>query len=390
MPSNQNRQHSIDAFRAITMLLMIFVNDVSGVSNIPSWIEHVGYKDDGMGFADTVFPTFLFIVGLSMPIAIGNRLRKQASFFRIELHIILRSVALIVMGFYHVNLESYSEQALLPYAVWELIITVAFFLVWLDYPDTIQKWVQYLLKGLGIAALLLMAKLYVGGEGDQTHGMRMSWGGILGIIGWAYLISATVFLIIKGNGLLTGILTLVFLGINIGDHGGWLNFNIWPLGDASAVCLVMGGAFIGSLHRHYVKNNEWRKLFVTFALIGAACIAVGFILRPYTDGISKIRSTPAWVLICGGLGILIFNLLIFLVDVRGHVKWFKPIQPAGTSTLTCYLMPYILYGVMSLCHFRYPHWFNTGIGGIIRSFAVAFVLIAIVGLMEKKHLRLKI
>ncbi|RFS26333.1 DUF5009 domain-containing protein [Chitinophaga silvatica] len=390
IPNKPSRQLSIDAFRAITMLLMIFVNDVSGVSNIPKWIDHVSGRADGLGFADTVFPTFLFIVGLSMPIAIGNRLKKQESFIRIESHIILRSLALIVMGFFHVNLESYSDQAVLPHAIWELIITISFFLIWLDYPSTVSKSLQVVFKGSGIALLILMAVLYTGEHGSGIRGMRLSWGGILGIIGWAYLISATLYLLIRGNLILTGVLLLLFLGINIGDHGRWLSIYIWPLGDASSVTLVMGGAFIGALYHHYRTANKLNQLWIVFALIGTGAILAGLILRPYTDGISKIRSTPAWVLICGGLAVIIFELLIYLVDIKGKVKWFKWIKPAGTSTLTCYLMPYLLYSLMSLSHLWYPHWFNTGIGGILRSFVVAFVLIMVVGWMEKKHLRLKI
>ena len=104
MTNKTQRLYSIDAFRAITMLLMIFVNDVSSVSRIPSWIGHVSADTDGMGFADTVFPSFLFIVGLSLPHAIGYRLKKQQSFLSIASHIFLRSLALIVMGFFHVNM----------------------------------------------------------------------------------------------------------------------------------------------------------------------------------------------------------------------------------------------------------------------------------------------
>jgi len=74
------RLHSIDIFRAITMLFMIFVNDVSSVKNIPAWIDHVDANADGLGFADTVFPAFIFIVGLSLPFAIKNRLKKDEPF----------------------------------------------------------------------------------------------------------------------------------------------------------------------------------------------------------------------------------------------------------------------------------------------------------------------
>ena len=55
------RIHSIDVFRAITMFLMIFVNDLWSLKDIPAWLEHTEAAEDGMGFADTIFPAFLFI-----------------------------------------------------------------------------------------------------------------------------------------------------------------------------------------------------------------------------------------------------------------------------------------------------------------------------------------
>ena len=114
------RLKSIDTFRAVTMLLMIFVNDVSSVKNIPSWIEHVTADEDGLGFADTVFPAFLFIVGLSIPFAINRRLEKGNTIPQTIFYILTRSAALIIMGFFHVNLENYNAAALLPLAVWEI------------------------------------------------------------------------------------------------------------------------------------------------------------------------------------------------------------------------------------------------------------------------------
>jgi predicted acyltransferase len=119
-------------------------------------------------------------------------------------------------------------------------------------------------------------------------------------------------------------------------------------------------------------------------------IAAGFILRPYTEGISKIHSTPAWILICSGISVLLFNVMIWLVDVKDKMNWFSIIRPAGTSTLTCYLIPYLLYSIFVLVHFRFPTVLSEGIGGIIRSLAVAFAVILLVGWLEKKKLRLKI
>ncbi len=64
MTQINRRLSSVDAFRAITMLLMIFVNDLILDKGIPDWLEHAREGEDRLGFADTIFPAFLFIVGL--------------------------------------------------------------------------------------------------------------------------------------------------------------------------------------------------------------------------------------------------------------------------------------------------------------------------------------
>lgn len=381
---------SIDAFRALTMLTMIFVNDVSGVINIPAWIEHVKADEDGLGFADTVFPAFLFIVGLSIPMAIGRRISRKESFFTTEWHIIVRSFAMIVMGFFHVNLESYSKDALLPYAVWEILITVSFFLIWLDYPETMSRTRKYLLMGAGVALLLLMAFLYEGGTPDNPHWMRTSWWGILGIIGWAYLVCATLFLLVKGRFAALLVILGIFLLINITHHGGWFTPDIWLIGNAGSVSLIMAGAVMTTLYMKLIRDGKRSTQLMIFTLLGIILIAAGLVLRPYTGGISKIHSTPAWILICSGISVLVFNLMIWLVDVKGKMNWFSLIRPAGTSTLTCYLIPYLLYSIFLLVHFEFPDFLSEGIGGIIRSIVMAFVVILIVGWMEKKKVRLKI
>ena len=70
------RVTSIDAARGLVMFAMIFVNDIAGVSHqvVPDWLRHFNGRS-GMTFVDLVFPAFLFIVGMSIPCALGARLR---------------------------------------------------------------------------------------------------------------------------------------------------------------------------------------------------------------------------------------------------------------------------------------------------------------------------
>ncbi|MCO5949923.1 heparan-alpha-glucosaminide N-acetyltransferase domain-containing protein [Mucilaginibacter flavidus] len=390
---------SIDVLRAINMFFMIFVNDLSGVSHVPQWIDHVKGWEDGMHFADTIFPLFLFIAGLSIPLAIGRRLEK-ANFWEIAVYILLRSFALIVMGFFHVNMEEYSSQALLPHAVWELLLTASFFLIWLDYPQTMAKAKRYGLMGLGIAILIILGILYKGNadEGTGTRWLEPSWWGILGLIGWAYLVCAGVYLLVRGNfaWLVAALVALVI--VNLISHGDvFLVFkdkiyrlSIWVIKDGSCAALMMFGVVVSLLYSKIIAKGSYKWLWPIFTALGAALIALGFIVRPYTHGISKIYSTPSWIYLCTGIGVLLFELIIFLVDVKGKQDWFKIIKPAGTSTLICYLIPYLLVGLMSLVHFRYPEFLDEGTGGIIRSFAISFIVILITGALEKRRIRLKI
>lgn len=391
MSALPKRLLSIDVLRAVTMFLMIFVNDASGVRHIPEWIDHAKGFEDRMGFADTIFPAFLFIVGLSLPLAINSRIKKGDSPKQVFFYIFIRSAALLIMGFYHVNLENYNlDAALIPRAVWELVITLAFFLIWLDYPETLSKVKKYSLIGLGFAMLIAMAIVYRGGDDGAAGGMTPSWWGILGIIGWSYLVCALLYYVLKGKLNAMIVCWLVLMAINIVFHTAFPKANVWVLGDGSSPALVMSGIVVMCVYSRLVELNSTQRLWLTLFILGVGFIVAGFLIRPYTAGISKIRGTPAWVLICSGITTLVFELLIYLVDVRGNKNLFSWVRPAGTSTLTCYLIPYFQVALLELFHVKYPKILNNGAIGLVRSFATSFIIILLVGLMEKKRLRLKI
>jgi predicted acyltransferase len=250
---------SIDVFRAVTMFLMIFVNDVDGVQKIPEWIKHVNAHTDGMGFADIIFPAFLFIVGLSLPFAIRNRMKKGYSIQKIALYIFTRSVALLIMGLFHVNLDDYSKASLLSKGLWMLLITISFFLIWLDYPEEMPKARKNIYIGAGIALLALMAVLYRSGDPENPGWMHASWWGILGIIGWAYLLCALIFLLCKGNFNILLIAFIAFVALNICAHTGVFRKKLWVVNDGSSASLVMAGTLISSLYTRLAATKDgWR------------------------------------------------------------------------------------------------------------------------------------
>ena len=121
---------SIDILHAMTMILMIFVNDLWSLTNIPSWLEHVAPSVDGMGLAGGVFPVFLFIVGLSIPLAFDHRRTEGDLAWQLVYHVVVRTFALLVMGIFLVNGETLNESTVgLPRYLWNSICCLCFILI---------------------------------------------------------------------------------------------------------------------------------------------------------------------------------------------------------------------------------------------------------------------
>src|SRR5579872_6670035 len=214
-----NRIASIDILRAITMILMIFVNDLWSLTNIPLWLEHVESGVDGMGLADTIFPAFLFIVGLSIPFSIDGRLAKGDTARQLVQHVLIRTVALLVMGVFFVNGEEINEIASgIPRHWYHTLCCVAFLLIWNVYPKTGNK--NWILVGKGIGILILIALVFIYRGGDSGSYFSPKWWGILGLIGWAYGASGLVTVFAKNNfmAILSG--WIFFSLLSIASHAG--------------------------------------------------------------------------------------------------------------------------------------------------------------------------
>ena len=109
MTSNApDRISSIDVFRGLTMFLLIgeFTGlyslmtheslDGSFISAIGQQLHH--HPWNGLRFWDLIQPFFMFIVGLSLPFAVKNRISKGETSAQILTHVLRRSAILLLLG----------------------------------------------------------------------------------------------------------------------------------------------------------------------------------------------------------------------------------------------------------------------------------------------------
>jgi heparan-alpha-glucosaminide N-acetyltransferase len=387
---------SIDILRAITMVLMIFVNDLWSLQNIPVWLEHVSYEADGMGLADTIFPAFLFIVGMSIPLAIANRRKKGDTTPLLLWHIASRTFALLVMGVFLVNGENINAAATgIPRLLWYSLSCMSFILIWNTYPKQMNLWLTRTLQAFGMCILLALAFIYRGGEAENINRFTTYWWGILGLIGWSYLVGAVVtalagkrYTIILAAWVLFCVLSMLSNADMI-PKDSFLKFIPGAILGGTLPALTLGGVLITLLFEHFARQNAFNKMMLVLFTISVGLILLGIYTRTFW-GISKLRATPAWLFICSAFTILTFMVIYYIADMRKKAQLFNFIRPAGTDTLLCYLIPYFSYALVNLLGIHWPEFMLTGIVGLIKSFVFALLCVVVTGVLSKNGIRLKL
>jgi predicted acyltransferase len=389
-----HRLNSIDILRALTMVLMIFVNDLWSLRDIPAWLEHTHADEDGMGLADVVFPAFLFIVGMSLPFAVMNRKKKGETRVEIIGHILMRSGALLIMGLFLVNGENINEEATgLPRIAWNVLSCFSFILVWNSYSPEVRKTLVRVARITGIIILAILALLYRGGEGDHVHGFATYWWGILGLIGWAYLVCGVVYVLYSKRLIAPVIAWVIFVVLCMLSNSGMipspLKVVLGPLGGGAMPALTIGGVIVSAFYLRFRERNTPATWLGLLTVAAAALIVLGFFFREYWI-ISKIRATPPWILICSGLTIMAFVAVYVIADLWGKATWFNLIKPAGTNTLLCYLLPYFAYAIPFITTIHFPEWTLVGGMGLLKSLLFALFIAQATGWLTKRGIQLKL
>ncbi len=389
------RVYSIDAFRGITILVMIFVNELAGIDGMPSWTTHAGADDDAMTYVDIVFPAFLFIVGMSLPIALQNRITKGESMPAIAGHIALRTTGLLVLGLFMVNSDGgYNEEAMkISLPLWSVLFFVFALLTWNSY-NRLPKQLILLLRAVGIVGLIILMFLYKSGDG--TSGMTPQWWGILGLIGWAYLFSCIIYLVSKNSLARLAIFTTLgfvfyIIAKEYADTGNLLlQFMNSARGHTIHTSITLSGTITFFLvFGNAPREKPFIQKLLYLALFTTVCLIAAVVLRPRYE-VSKIYATPSWALFSIATCVIVYTLLYWLIDIRKQDRWVKWIQPAAANPLLAYLIPFVVYALMRLTDIYQPDIFTYGIPGVIWAAAYAFAVLGVVTILNKLKIKLQL
>jgi heparan-alpha-glucosaminide N-acetyltransferase len=366
---------SIDVLRGVDVLLMLFVNEMAGVRGAPSFVLHAPPGSDRMTITDVVFPGFLFIVGLALPFALGGRLDRGEPKARVALHVLARVLALLVIGVLMVNAEEARSGGAVSPAAWTILMTVAVVLAWpapvAPVADRTAHRRQRVLRTLGFALIAAAALLYHG-EAPGLVQIRPHWWGILGLIGWAYLVAAVAYLAVGDRpGILAGGMSLLYC-LYLADVAGeasWLSV-VRPILSVGSVlgshgAVVVSGTVLGILAKQASRAGRAPSLrFAARTLAYCAALAAAGLLLHALCGlhpaftIDKPLATPPWCLLSSALTGAAWVAVYVAVDVWGVRRWPAAVTIAGENALVAYLLaPFLLalFAVLAPVFGRNPY-----------------------------------
>lgn len=389
------RVRSVDIFRGLTILVMVFVNDVAGVKGLPWWTYHIPPGEQGITYVDVVFPAFLFIVGMVIPLALRRRLDRGDTPLQLGLHVLVRSLTLVLIGLLIMNGRAMDPAATgISYALWNVLMFVGVILFWNVYPsaggprDRLYK----LMKGAGLLLLVALLLLYRRNDDGVIRWIDPENWAILGGIGWAYLSCCILFFLLRGRfwALLVAFVLLNALNVAVKADllqfvSGWPRY-LWPFGTGSLASITMAGVLFSRIFLDHDLAQTYRQKLAWGAALVLLFMIAGWALMPF--GLAKIGGTPSWCLLSAGFSAMIYLAVYWIADVQGYTRWAGFFKPAGSNPLLTYLLPDIYYAAVGLHHFAGIA--DQGWPGVLRSLLFSLFILGISALLTRWRIRLQL
>ena len=171
---------------------------------------------------------------------------------------------------------------------------------------------------------------------------------------------------------------------------------ILHIGSGGTVFLALTGMLVSVVTEKLERSDtpdligglpQWKRTLIGLAAATAALL-LGVLTRRWWIAAKLGISLPCCFFVSAA-AIGIYTLLRWL-NAKGLTGWFVVIRPAGTATLTTYMVPYVFYGMADITGIVLPDWLTHGPMGLVNSFCFALIVVAVVGILQKLHLKLKV
>jgi predicted acyltransferase len=304
---------SLDAFRGATIALMVLVNTPGDGHHVYGPLEHAEWN--GWTITDVVFPSFLWIVGVSLTLSLAKRVAAGASRRQLFLQVLRRAAILYALGLFLYGFPFFDFHTLRFFGVLQRIAicyAAAAGIYLLTGVRGQILWILGLLVAYG--ALMTLVPVPGFGPGDLNPGHNVA-----------------------------NYVDLVVLGSH--NYAGTKTWD--PEGIVStlpAIATALFGVLAGQLLR--IKRDLTERVAWMF-LAGNLLIAAGLIMNVWMP-INKKLWTDSFSVFMAGLDFVVFAISLWVVDHLGYKRAVRPFVILGMNAITIYMISELLEVILTM------------------------------------------
>lgn len=295
--------------RGATIASMVLVNSPGSARD--AWPQLLHAQWNGFTFADTIFPTFLFVVGISLVLSTAARVERGEDRWALLRHALRRALLLYACGVL-IDLVVFPRRAF----------------PWFGFRDHLQ--LTGVLEKIALCYLVAFA-------------VWLRWGWRGAAVAIAALDLAYLALLYRypvpgcGAGVLTPQCSFPAWVNEVALKGHTWGDTYDPDG-LGAVLPAIGSVLLGVLAGEVLRGVARPGRRIAFLLAGGAGLAgAGYLLASRVP-FNKPLWTPSYAFLMAGLAAACLAVTSWLVDVRGLGRWFLPLEVFGLNAVAAYLV----------------------------------------------------
>ena len=310
---SSTRLISLDVFRGLTIAAMVLVNNPGSWATIYWPLAHAEWH--GWTPTDLVFPFFLFIVGVAIPLAFGRRREEGGTQRDLYLKVIRRSLIIFALGLF-LNGFPYFRLATIRIPRVLQRIAICYFFASIIFLKTKLRTQVIITVALLILYCLLMNYISTPGfaPGDLSK-----------------------------EGSLASFIDRVLLGRHI-----WSQGKVYDpeglLSTIPAIATTLLGVLTGQWLR--AERDAYEKVAGLF-VAGVICVMLGWAWNPFFP-INKALWTSSYVLFTGGLALQLLALCYWVVDMKNYRRWAWPFVVFGVNAIALFVGTGLMAKLMGL------------------------------------------
>ncbi|WP_244085628.1 acyltransferase family protein [Desulforhabdus sp. TSK] len=303
-PTQGKRILAVDAFRGFTIAAMILVDSPGSYRDVYPQLKHAAWN--GWTFADTIFPFFLFIMGVSMVFSFAGRKEAAPGAKGLDVQVVDRTVVLFLLGLFMNAYPLFHLSTLRVMGILQRTALCYFFAALImirNGPRGQCLW----LAGLLAAYSLMMRFIPVPGVG--------------------------AFVLEPGKNL-AGYLDSILLHGHM--YGAWEPEGV--LSTLPAIVTTLFGALAGNCLRLPLAGSTKT---LAMAASGMGLAILGVMLDRWMP-INKTIWTSSFSILMAGLAFLALSVFYWLTEVRRYTTWAKVFMLFGMNSIAIYVLAQIV------------------------------------------------